>query len=308
MKKELIRREFFKLRIKGHSYPQCKKILKAKYNYEATIRTLQRWNKRLGECNWDLKDKSKRPKTIHYKVNAETEERVISLRRNTGWGENKIADFVDVGHTTINKILNKHNLCKESKIKNKRTKYIRWQRKHPNSLWQIDHSDQKIKGKWCLSVIDDCSRYSLALLPLNRVTTSVVTKILDDLIKFHGKPREILTDNGSAYGLNSKNSKFDRWCRRRGIKHIRTAVHSPQTAGKVERLFQTIKEEMDICNNDLELFRLRYNHYRPHTSLEKQSLQVFISRFIGYFDGVTYVTGEYTVLKLSRLPKGSLLS
>jgi len=270
MNKEEIRREFFKLRIKGHSYSQCRRILRGKYGYEVTIRTLKRWSKRLDEGGWDLRDTSRRPKTVHYRITLEIENNVVSIRKKTGWGENKIADFVDLGHTTVNKILNKHNLCNSTKPRNKRIKYIRWQRKHPNSLWQVDHSDQKIEGKWCLSVIDDCSRYSLALLPLNRVTTPIVTEILDGLINIHGKPREILTDNGGAYGLNSKHSKFDRWCKRRGIKHIRTAVHSPQTAGKVERLFQTLKNELKFCNNDLEVFRMRYNHFRPHTSLERK--------------------------------------
>jgi len=271
MNKEEIRKEFFKLKNKGHSYSQCKRILKCKYGYEVTSRTLKRWIKRLDKGNWDLRDTSRRPKTIYAKITPKLEKEVVYLREKTGWGEDKLADFVDLGHTTINKILNKHNLCSETKLKNKRIKYIRWQREHPNSLWQVDHSDQKIEGKWCLSVIDDCSRYSLALTPLNRVTTPVVTKILDDLIDTHGKPREILTDNGGAYGLNSKHSKFDRWCKRRGIKHIRTAVHSPQTAGKVERLFQTLQNELKFCNNDAELFRMRYNHFRPHTSLEKKS-------------------------------------
>tara|TARA_Y100000310_G_C20514700_1_gene730602 strand:+ start:207 stop:1043 length:837 start_codon:yes stop_codon:yes gene_type:complete len=270
MKKEEIRKQFFKLKIKGHSYSQCRRILKAKYCYEVSIRTLKRWNRRLYEENWDLRDFSKRPKTICYKVTKQIEGKVILIRKKTGWGENKIADFVDIGHTTINSILNKHKFCKTIK-KKRRIKYIRFQRKHSNSLWQIDHSDQKIKDKWCLSVIDDCSRYSLALTPLNSVTTSIVIKILDDLIKIHGKPREILTDNGSAYGLRSKHSKFDRWCKRRGIKHVRSAIHSPTTCGKVERLFQTMMEEMEFCNNDSEAFRMRYNHFRPHTSLNKKS-------------------------------------
>lgn len=98
-----------------------------------------------------------------------------------------------------------------------------------------------------------------------------MTIILDKLIKIHGKPREILTDNGGAYGLKSKHSRFDRWCRRRGIIHIRSAVHSPTTCGKVERLFQTFDKEIKFCNNDLELFRMRYNHVRPHTSLSNQT-------------------------------------
>jgi transposase InsO family protein len=272
MKKEEIRKEFFKLRIKHHSYSQCRRILKAKYGYEITIRTLQRWNKRLNETKWDLKDSSRKPKTVYHKITPEIEKRVVSIRKRTGWGENKIANFLPgFSHKSINKILNKYKLCDKSKRRKKRIKYIRWQRKHPNSLWQVDISDQKIKAKYCLSVIDDCSRYSLALAPLNRVTTVVVIKILDDLIKIHGKPREILTDNGSVFGGRSKHSKFDRWCRKRRIEHIRTAIHSPTTVGKVERLFQTMAKEMPFCNNDSELFRMRYNHFRPHTSLENKS-------------------------------------
>jgi len=272
MKKELIRKEFFKLKFKGHSYNQCRKILKAKYDYEVNNRTLQRWMYNLDHNDkWNLKDKSKKPKTIHKKISKEIEEKIIAIKKQTGWGAEKIENFVDVGHTSINKILNKHKLTNPIRRKKKRNKYIRWQRKHPNSLWQIDHSDQKIDNKWVVSVIDDCSRKSLTFIPVNRVTTKVVTKILDDLIKKYGKPREILSDNGSAYGLKSKHSKFDRWCRRRGIKHIRSAVHSPTTCGKVERLFQTFKQEIKFCKNNPKLFRMRYNHFRPHTSLNRKT-------------------------------------
>ena len=303
MNKENIRKEFFKLRIKGHSYSQCKKILKGKYNYNVAVRTLKRWNKRLDEGNWDLTDSSRRPKTIHFNINNDLERQVVDIRNKTGWGENKIADFVKLGHTTINKILNKHKLCNKASKRNKRIKYIRWQRKHPNSLWQIDHSDQKVEGKWCLSVLDDCSRYSLALVPLNQVTTKVVTHILDELIKIHGRPREILTDNGSAYGLKSKHSKFDIWCRRRGIVHIRTAVHSPQTSGKVERLFQTLQSEFKFCNEDLEMCRKRYKHFRPHTSLGKKSPADIYFAFENLFKMVTYVTREHTIRRKPKIFK-----
>lgn len=271
MKKEEIRKEFFKLRIKGHSYFQCKKLLKAQFSYEVTSRTLQRWNERLMKTEWNLKDSSKKPKTIHYKITSQTESKIISLRNKTGFGENKLANYVNLGHTSINKILNKNNLCRESKSKGKRLKYIRWQRHHPNSLWQMDLSDQKVNDNYLFAVIDDCSRNCLALVKLKQVSTAIITKILDDLIIKYAKPREILTDNGSVFGLRNKHSKFDRWCRRKGTKHIRTAIHSPTTTGKVERLFQTLSRELEFCNGDLEFFRMRYNHFRPHTSLENKT-------------------------------------
>ena len=108
MKKEEIRKEFFKLRIKHHSYSQCRKILKAQFNYETTARTLQRWNERLNKTEWDLQDKSTKPKTIHYKITPELENKIITLRNKTGFGEYKILNYVNLGHTSIYKILNKH--------------------------------------------------------------------------------------------------------------------------------------------------------------------------------------------------------
>ena len=270
MKKEEIRKEYFKLRIKGHTNNQCRIILTAKYDYEITRRTLRRWTKRLEESNWDLRDSSRKPKTIHRRVTPEIENKIISLRNKTGWCAEKIESFVEIGHTSINKILQKNKLTNPNPKRKKRIKYIRWQRKHPNSLWQMDVSDQKIKNKYCFAVIDDCSRYCLGLIDLNRVTTQAVTQILDELGRVHGYPREILTDNGNVFGLRSKHSKFDRWCRRRGIKHIRTAIHSPTTTGKIERFFQTLASELRFCVNHHE-FRMRYNHFRPHTSLDRKS-------------------------------------
>ena len=106
MKKELIRKEFFKLKIMGHSYSQVKIILKSKYEYTVNIRTLKRWMKRLDNDNiWDLKDNSRRPQRINYKITDKDKEKIVSLRKKTGWGDRRIADYVNVGHTSINKIL-----------------------------------------------------------------------------------------------------------------------------------------------------------------------------------------------------------
>src|SRR3989338_616583 len=271
MKKEEIRKEYFKLRIKGNSYAVCIRILKAIYGYEVSERTLKRWNKRLNESEWDLKDKSTKPKNIHTKINSELENKVIKIRNETGWGADKINQFVNkISIASIKRILHKNKLTKQNKNRRKRIKYIRWQRKHPNSLWQMDVSDQKIKDKYCFAVIDDCSRYCLGLFALNNLSTKIITNILDELIIIHGKPREILTDNGNIFGLRSKHSKFDRWCNRKVIKHIRTAIHSPTTTGKVERFFQTLDNEVKFCKS-AEHFRMRYNHFRPHTSLDSKA-------------------------------------
>lgn len=271
MKKHEIRKEYFKLRTKGHSNNQCRKILFMKHDFEVNIRTLRRWTQKLNNNDWDLNDKSRRPKVIHRKITKELEDKILFIRNKTGFGAEKIENFVGLSHTSINKILNKNKLTEPTKRRKRRIKYIRFQRKHPNSLWQIDHSQQKIKDKWVISVVDDCSRKSLAFAVTNIVTTDIVIQLIDDLIKIYGKPKQILTDNGSAYGLKSKHSKFDRKLRARGIDHIRGTVHSPTTQGKVERMFQTFKREFKFCNGDVELWRMNYNHFRPHMSLGNKS-------------------------------------
>ena len=90
MKKEEVRKEYFKLRIKRFTLKKCKNILLSQFGYEVSKRTLQRWNKRLNETEWDLKDNSKKPRTIHTKLTLEIEEKIIKIRNKTGWGENKI--------------------------------------------------------------------------------------------------------------------------------------------------------------------------------------------------------------------------
>jgi len=206
---------------------------------------------------------------------------VITFREKTSFGENKLINyFPNLSHKSINKILRKYHLTIPNPNRRKRIKYVRWQRKHPNSLWQMDVSDQKVEGKYCFAVIDDCSRYNIGLFELNNISKDIITNILDQLIKIHGKPREILTDNGNVFGLRSKHSKFDRWCHRREIKHIRTAIHSPTTTGKIERFFQTLEKELKFCGKDLQNFRMRYNHFRPHTSLGNKSRPKFILIFL----------------------------
>lgn len=281
MKKEVIRREFLKLRIKQYSYAKCKTQLKELYEFNVSIRTLKRWQKRFSnEDSWNLIDDSRKPKTIHHKITEQAKKEIINLRNKTGWGAKRLKRILKhkLAHSTINQIIKEKGLTRKEGNRGTRAKYIRFQRKHANSLWHIDDSEFGEKGK-IIAVIDDCSRYCLGILHVNNVNTDIVTKFLDELIKKFGRPRQIISDNGSPYGLKSKHSRFDRWCRKNNIDHIRTRVKRPQTNGKIERLFQTIGKEIKYCNKDLEHFRYRYNHFRPHESLNWQTPSGLFNNF-----------------------------
>lgn len=271
VKKELVRKRAIKLRLRKKRYPVISEILEEEFDYKITIKTLKRWfEKFMKEDDWDLKDKSTKPNKIYYKFTDEDKKEVINLRKLTGWDSKRISKIlrkkgIFMSKSYVELIIRNANLQKHSKMKGKRLKWVRWQRKHPNSLWQLDGSGDEERG-WLLPVIDDCSRYCLGIAIIESMTAKAVTRFLESLIKIHGKPREILTDNGPEF-----RDQFDKWCERQGIKHIRSAFHKPTTVGKVERFHQTIDKELPYCYNDLEYFRFRYNHYRPHWSLNLQT-------------------------------------
>jgi len=240
---------------------------------------LKRWYKRFNEKEcWDFTDKSRCTNRVYFKVTCKLEEEILLLRKTYGWSAKKIKHMLSykLSHFTINEVLKRNKLLRTENVRGQRKKFVRFERKHCNSLWHIDDSEFGEKGK-IIGITDDRSRYCIGVIHENSVTTKIVTEHLDNLFEIYGKPRAIISDNGSPYGLTSKHSKFDVWCRRRNVEHIRTRVKRPQTNGKVERFFGTTKKEFEnYANTDLEKFRMIYNHIRPHESLNyKTPSQIF---------------------------------
>ncbi|MFH1682625.1 MAG: DDE-type integrase/transposase/recombinase [Candidatus Woesearchaeota archaeon] len=213
-------------------------------------------------------------------VNRRNTRRVVEFRKKTGWGAPIIKNVFkfECSESTIKRIIKSKGLSRGSKIENRRIHWVKWQRDHPDSLWQMDGSKLP-DDSWILPVLDDCSRYCIGLKRFKTLTTRIVINYLEQLFKIHGLPREILTDNGTEFGGIWRNSsEFDRWCEKKGIRHIRSRIHKPTTAGKVERFHGTHKGDILYCNGDYELFRYRYNQIRPHRSLHmKTPAEVYFS-------------------------------
>jgi len=143
--------------------------------------------------------------------------------------------------------------------------YIRWERKHPNSLWQCDL--KQVGVEWLITNIDDHSRFVPASEHFSEGTTENVIWLLDRAIHEYAKPREILTDRGSQfYSVRGGESVFDAYCQQQGIKHILGGIGKPTTLDKIERWFLTYDQEH-------ARFQVRrkfvdyYNFDRPHMSL-----------------------------------------
>ena len=59
---------------------------------------------------------------------------------------------------------------------------------------------------------------------------------------------EVLTDNGPEFGIQTSTKKeqhpFERMLMEMGLKHRYTKPYRPQTNGKVERLWRTLKDDL----------------------------------------------------------------
>ncbi len=120
-----------------------------------SLRTIYRWIKRYREHGKEgLKEKSRRPHRIHRKDD-ETVGKVIELRLRYNYGAEKIAIELGISPTTANRILKKAGLSKRKK----RKKIFRhYERKHSNSMWQMDYT-MIYEDMWLFLAVDDHSVY-----------------------------------------------------------------------------------------------------------------------------------------------------
>jgi transposase InsO family protein len=239
-----------------------------------------------------LKDRSKRPHTIH-RTDKKIEQKVVQLRKKYQYCPHKIQGTlanqykIKIGHMTIYRILCKIGLNNHpiSKPRKKR-KYIRFERKFPNELWQIDLKVIENEGIWLISIFDDHSRYVLSSIQCIEGTSDKIIYLLKRTIRKYGKPLQILTDHGSQfYNSRSKlQSNFDSFCKEHDIQHIMGRVGKPTTLGKIERWHRTYDVERPRFKRH-EQFIKYYNNKRVHMSLN------YMTPVHVYKRGVTHVVG-----------------
>jgi transposase len=208
-----------------------------------------------------LQTQSTRPKTIHRTPDNVVDE-VLELRKKTGWNEKSIAEYVDIGHTTVYKILKANGFIEPGSPRKQRT-FKSFSRSRPDSLWQTDikyHND-----RYLVAYIDDCSRYVLDAVFLEKATTDAIVEHLEGLFRFR-MPRQILTDHGTQYYSRHGDTGFDKLCKNYGVEHIMGGIGKPTTQGKIERFFRTFNEYYPKFSC-MDEFLYNYNHVRLHGAI-----------------------------------------
>jgi putative transposase len=145
----------------------------------------------------------------------------------------------------------------------------------PNDRWSLDFvADQFIDGRRMriLVVVDDCTRECLALIPDTSISGIRVARELDRLLVAYGKPKTIVSDNGTELTSNA----ILRWSDDHKIEWHYIAPGKPmQNAfaesfiGRMrdELLNETLFRSLPHARVMLESWRADYNNDRPHSRL-----------------------------------------
>ncbi|OFZ29536.1 MAG: hypothetical protein A2622_07360 [Bdellovibrionales bacterium RIFCSPHIGHO2_01_FULL_40_29] len=208
---------------------------------------------------------------------------------NPSFGLRKVRDFlkrfkgVKVSHKTVGKTLKENNipLLPGPKARRKRAKIRRFERAKPMQLWQSDITSYMLtrhaRRVYLTVFMDDHSRYIVAWNLQLRQTNELVMDCLLNGIQNFGKPEEVLTDQGRQYFAWRGKSEFKKILDREGIAHVVSRSHHPQTLGKCERFWETVKnelwerakpQELGEARERLKHFINHYNHFRPHQGLD----------------------------------------
>lgn len=227
-----------------------------------------------------LSERSRRPHTSPRSTDPELVRRILSLwEEHEDWGASILWNLLGgsesgISVRTIDRILERHDrrLLPPRKPKPEST---RFEKEHPNELWQSDFKriGPRQNRSILLTILDDCTRFNLALVKVPDETFATVWKVLWDVFGSNGLPGAILTDNGSAFRNNAtwRYSTFDLMLMLLDIRPIHGRPRHPQTQGKVERYHKTLEWEVGrkLSKHDdvvplLEAHRNRYNWVRPH--------------------------------------------
>lgn len=245
------------------------------------------WLRRFAEGERCFADRSRRPQHSPSQLADALQQRILSVRdAHPAWGARKIAAVLrregcaPPAASTIHAVLSRHGRVGADRPGRA---YGRFEREEPNELWQMDFKG-RVKltlGSWLhpLTVVDDHSRFAIALGACANQQTSTVQGHLERALRHHGLPQAIYVDNGSPWGggMPGQWTPLRVWLLKLGITTIHSKPYHPQGRGKNERFHRSMVAEVfdltplrDVreAQDALDRWRHVYNRERPHQSLD----------------------------------------
>jgi transposase InsO family protein len=257
-------------------------VTQAAQDFGISRKTAYKWLARF-DAQQPLTDQSTRPQHSPARTSEQLEAAVLAVRDQHGWGPRKIVAYLrnqnqpTIPARTAAAVLQRHKRIAHQPLAEVADQ--RFERSEPNQLWQVDfkgYVEVARKKVYPLTVLDDHSRFLLALGCGEDVTMARAWNVLWNVFGEYGLPEAILCDN--AFGSSGRGvSWFEARLMRLGVRVTHGRPYHPQTQGKVERLHGTLESEVfprldrgDRLAFEAGLDRWRrevYNVIRPHESL-----------------------------------------
>ena len=230
-----------------------------------------------------IAERSRRPAASPEHTPPELEAQVIALRqRYPDWGARKLQVLlrqrgIELTRSTTHRVLLRHGLVPDGKRPGPAPQ--RFERGAPNELWQMDFKGPLQRGDRVgpLSVIDDHSRYLVALKTVGSTSGDRVREHLEDAFGECGVPEAMLMDHGIPWWSGTSPHGFTKlslWLMKQGIALHWGRIRHPQTQGKVERFHGELQRAVERrhptatdVQSWLDEFRWEHNHLRPHEAL-----------------------------------------
>lgn len=244
-------------------------------------------------------ERSSRPESCPHRIGADIEAEIVALRRKQ-LGPGQISYRVGVSSATVWRVLRDHGINRLRFLDPPTGTVIRYERDRPGELVHVDtkrfgripngggrfiHGDEgyrtaaRIKARvgyiHVHAAVDDHSRLAFTAVS-NDATAHSCAHFLEDTINYFASYRirieTVMTDNAKAYlGKLFTKTRTDHT-----INHITTRPYRPQTNGKVERFFSTLKTEWAHSQpylsehertTALDTWLHHYNTDRHHTAI-----------------------------------------
>jgi putative transposase len=214
------------------------------------------------------------------KINLSFAAKVVSLRKETDYGSQKLhfvlkKEGFNVAQRQIQKILDENKLTEPCENRRGQRKYVSYEWPVSNYMWHTDWS--QYKGKWYLPFIDDKSRRIMAAGEFSNATEENVIVLLHQAILSNEScPFIVLSDKGPQFYNNKRTKKgvltpslFEQELTELGIEFWTSRRNHPQTNGKMEKWFDTMKRRKKKHPEEtLQEFVKWYNEERIHHALE----------------------------------------
>ena len=252
--------------------------------YEISRPTGYLWLRRYRDLGVEgIAEQSRKPHHSPRRTNAALEQQVVQLRlKYPDWGARKLQvllarEGVNLPRNTIHHILLRHHLVREEDRNIPAVQ--RFERSRPNELWQMDFKGPKDWPQRVgpLSILDDHSRYLIALAANGSTHGEPVREQLEESFRRCGVPEGMLMDHGTPWwGAQSASglTQLSLWLMRQGIRLHWSGLRHPQTQGKVERFHGSLQRALvrrefprQKAQEWLDAYRWEYNHVRPHEAL-----------------------------------------